>query len=112
MLAAALITYKDHSKPGAAEIAEAKALATEAAKLNARDSYPQAVLAQIAIASEDLDLLRSATAKLEVLAPDEPVTHMYRVSIAATEGNWSEARTALEKARAAGLPPNAYAEMK
>jgi len=112
MLASVLVTYKDGSKPGASEIDEAKRLANEAAKLNARDSYPQAVLAEIAIASDDMDLLRRATEKLEVLAPNEPMTHVFRVSIAATEGRWTEAQEALEKAKKAGLPQAAYASMK
>jgi len=112
MLASVLVRYKDGSKPGAAEIDEAKNLANQAAKLNARDSYPQVVLAEIAIASDDVDLLRRATEKLEVLAPNEPMTHVFRVSIAATEGRWTEAREALEKAKTAGLSQPAYDSMK
>ena len=111
-LAAALITFKDNGKPSQQELDEAKTLAFEAAKKDPRDTYPQGVLAQIAIVSDDLDMLRRATEKLEVLAPDDVMTHMFRVSIAATEGHWSEAQAALQRAKEAGLPPAAYADMK
>jgi Zn-dependent protease with chaperone function len=112
MLAAALITFKDDSKPSKAELDEAKRLASEAARKNPGEAYPQNVLAAIAIESENLDMLRSATEKLEVIAPDEPGTHLYRMTIAASEGNWGDARSALERAKAAGLNGKAYLEMK
>lgn len=112
MLAAALITFKDNSKPSAAELEEAKKLANEAARKSPGEAYPQNVLAAVAIESDDLDALRIATGKLEVLAPEEPATHIYRFTIAASEGRWSEAHDALERAKAAGLPAAAYDSMK
>ena len=112
MLAAALVTLKDNGKPSAAELSEAKKLAAEAARKNPRDGYPQMVLGEIAVASNDPDMLRSATEKLEVLAPNDPTTHLFRLSVAASEGRWGDAQAALDRAKAAGLPPAAYAGMK
>ena len=112
MLASALVTFKDGSKPNQAEIDEAKSLANEAVKVKPGDSYPLAVLAEVAAESNDLDTLRQVTEKLEVLAPNEPMTHLFRVSVAATDGEWSEAHAALERAKKLGLPAAAYDDMK
>jgi Zn-dependent protease with chaperone function len=85
-------------------MAEARSLAAEAARLGPKDSFPVQVQAQIAVETNDLDALRTAAEKLEVIAPQEPGTHLLRLSVAASEGSWSEARQALERARAMGLP--------
>src|SRR5688572_13169960 len=111
MLAASLVTVKN-GKASQAEMDEALKLAYEAERLNPNDSFPAQVLAQIAIETNDLNSLRTQAAKLERVAPEEPGTHLLRMSVAATDGSWSEARAALDRARDAGLPVNAYKTMK
>jgi Zn-dependent protease with chaperone function len=110
-LAAALV-YTPKSKPSAAEIEEAKALATESVAKKPNEAYPHAVLAQIAIAANDFDGLKRESERLQVLAPREMQTQVLRVTVAASEGEWSTAFEALEKARELGLPANDYNEMK
>ena len=110
MLAAVLAVVKN-GKAEATEMAEARTLAAEAARLDPQDSFPVQVQAQIAVESNDLDALRTATTKLETIAPKEVGTHLLRVSVAASEGSWTEARAALVRARSVGLSEEAYRSM-
>ena len=107
----ALILLSGETARRQAEIDEARSLANEAVGKNPRDSFANSVLAEAAIASKDLDLLRKATQQLEVVAPNEVATQVFRHIVLASEGNWTEAHQALDRARQLGLPANAYNDM-
>ncbi|HYI12326.1 MAG TPA: M48 family metalloprotease [Thermoanaerobaculia bacterium] len=98
--------------PAPAESGEAMTFAREGVQLDPDGVFENATLAQAAIATNDLETLRKTTAHLERVAPNEVAPHVYRIAVAGAEGNWDEARAALERARAAGLPPEAYAGMR
>ncbi|MEA2488886.1 MAG: hypothetical protein QOH21_678 [Acidobacteriota bacterium] len=108
LLGEALVQGGKASDP---ELAEARAVANEAVALQPDGEYEHAALAQVAIASQDLALLRKATERLEVIAPKDPNTYVYRHVIAASEGDFDAAETALVQARTLGLPQEAYEAM-
>ncbi|HSP17534.1 MAG TPA: M48 family metalloprotease [Thermoanaerobaculia bacterium] len=108
-VAAALVF---NGKPDAAEIEQAKSLVSEAIGKKPNESYSHAVLAQVAILRNDFDSLKRETQKLEVLAPRELQTQVLRITVAASEGEWSTAFEALDKARELGLPAADYNQMK
>ncbi len=110
-LAAALI-FTTKVTPTAADIEQAKSLATEAVAKQPKESYAHVVLAQAAIMGNDFPTLQRETQKLEVLAPREQQTQILRITVAASQGEWSTAFDALEKARQLGLPANDYTQMK
>ena len=93
------------------ELTEARSLSSEAVTRTPRDTFANGVLAEVAIASNDLGLLRKATEQLMVVAPNEMATQVFRHIVAASDGNWAESRQALERARQLGLPAKQYAEM-
>jgi Zn-dependent protease with chaperone function len=110
-LAESLITVKD-GKPASADLIEAKRLATESVKKKPNDGYPHSVLAQVAMYSDDFETFKRETERLEVLEPKAMQTHMARVSVAASEGDWSEAFAALERAHKFGLPDAEYKRIR
>ncbi|MGZ8832681.1 MAG: M48 family metalloprotease [Thermoanaerobaculia bacterium] len=111
MLGEALVIVKD-GRPSAAQLEEAKKVATEAVKLEPKDDYAHAVLAQIAIQANDLDTLKRETETLEVIDPKAFQTHMLRVNVAASEGDWDGAFAALDRAHRLGLSDDDYKEVK
>lgn len=111
MLGEALVIVKD-GQPSAAQLAEAKKVATEAVKLKPKDDYAHGVLAQIAIQANDLDTLKRETEMLEVIDPKAFQTHMLRVNVAASEGDWDGAFAALHRAHRLGLSDDDYKEVK
>jgi tetratricopeptide (TPR) repeat protein len=100
------------SPPVGESSGDAKAEATQhvrrAMQLSPDDPYVYSVAAQVATVTDDLDLLRTAATRLETLDADEPSTHVYLSILAASDGRWSDARAALDRARALGLPQEAY----
>lgn len=104
----ALILVQSAGEPVAADVAEAKPLAARAARLAPSDAFAQQVAAQVAIAAGDLDMLRPAVRRLEVLEVQSPQTHVLRSMVAASDGEWSEVREALDRAAAAGLSKDVY----
>jgi Zn-dependent protease with chaperone function len=106
-LALGLIETGD-TAPLDAEAREAKRLAQMAAALDPTDVFELSVLARVAERTEDLDLLRQASVKLTAFAPNELLTHMTRMSVAANDGDWDEAYAALDRARGAGLSQEDY----
>lgn len=110
LAAALIITTK--GAPPAKDLQEGKALADEAVRMKPNDSYTHGVLAQAAIVSNDFEGLKRETGRLEVLAPREVNTQMMRVTVAASEGEWSTAFDALDRARQLGLPANEYSDVK
>lgn len=112
MLASALVAVKDGELVPQDAAKEALSLARESVLLAPRETHLQMTLAQVAIATNDLDTLRGATGQLELLAPEEPGTHLMRVTVDASDGKWTDAEAALDRARDAGLPPAAYDSMR
>ena len=111
MLGEALVIVKN-GQPSAAQLEEAKKVATEAVKLKPKDDYAHGVLAQIAIQANDLDTLKRETETLEVIAPRAFQTHMLRVNVAAWEGDWDGAFAALDRAHRLGLSDDDFKELK
>ena len=91
-----------------AEMTEGVALAREAANASPDDEFVQFVLAQAGQATNDIEMIREATVRLESIAPKAVETQMSRVVVAAREGNWEEADAALLRAKALGLPLAEY----
>jgi Zn-dependent protease with chaperone function len=110
MLALALATVKNGA-PDTKDMTEARALASQAERLGPDDSFPLQVQAEIAVAANDLEALRTVAEKLERVAPRDPGTHLLRMSVAASDGSWGEARQALARARSFGMPDKDYLEM-
>jgi Zn-dependent protease with chaperone function len=111
MLGEALVIVKD-GQPSAAELEEAKKVATEAVKLKPKDDYAHGVLAQVAIQANDLDTLKRETETLEAIDPKAFQTHMLRVSVAASEGDWDGSFAALDRAHRLGLSDDDYKEVR
>jgi Zn-dependent protease with chaperone function len=97
--------------PTTAEREEAMLFAREAVQLAPDDANAYGALAEAAFANQDVDTLRTATRKLEVLAPRELGTYIARYTIARVEGDWTAARAALDGARDAGLSKADYDRM-
>lgn len=110
-LAHALVSVPN-GEATAQEIAEAKGLAIRATQLNPNDAYEQSVAATVAMSADDLEMLRSAVQRLEVIEPKAAGTHVLRSMLDASEGNWSDARAALDRASALGLPKAAYDNLR
>lgn len=98
-------------KASETELKEAREVGQEATGLQPKGLYEHGALADIALASNDFELLRRTTDRLEVIAPNEPATHVYRHISAAVNGDFDTARLALNRARTLGLPQEAYAAM-
>ena len=91
-----------------AELEEAKPLAREAANAKPDDEFTQSILASVGQQAEDIDMIREATVRLEAIAPKSVPTHMFRMVVAASEGNWQEADAALLRAKTFGMPLAEY----
>ena len=89
-------------------VEEAATLAREAFAAKPDDEYVLQVLALAGQQTQSLDLMRSATIRLESVAPKSPGTHVLRATIATNEGNWDEAHAALDRAKSLGLPQADY----
>lgn len=89
---------------------QAVMLADEASRLKSDDLYVQQVLAMSASRANNLDLLRTATTRMETIAPKDSRTHMFRASVALSEGNYDEAQAAVDRAKTFGLPQTDYEE--
>lgn len=108
--AVASVLASKNATPG--ELQEAKSLANEAAQLEPDDVYAQTAMARVAMASNDLDLLRGPVRELERLAPKDPNTHFLRSMILLSDGEYDDATVALDRARELGLPAQQYSEMR
>ena len=106
-VAQALVAAEETS---AAEIAEAKTLAGRAARVS-DDVYEHTVAAEVAIAANDMRMLRASVERLEVLDAKSPGTHLLRTVLEGAEGNMTSARAALDRSLAAGLPESSYDEI-
>ena len=108
VLAAILVSVPDGQHAPGEDVAEAKTLIQEALRDGADDAYAHRVAAAVAIAANDADMLRTAVQRLQVRDPDAPETHYLQSTVAATEGRWSDATAALDRARERGLPEADY----
>ncbi|HEX8408211.1 MAG TPA: M48 family metalloprotease, partial [Thermoanaerobaculia bacterium] len=91
-----------------AELEEAKPLAREAANARPDDEFMQSILAAAGQQAQDITMIREATIRLESIAPKSVPTHMFRVMVAASEGDWQEADAALLRAKTFGMPLAEY----
>ena len=110
MVGEALVIVKNGT-PSAAELEEARKLIDASIARKPNEGYSHGVLAQIAVLSNDFELLKRETDRLEMLEPKSYQTHLFRANVAASEGNWDEAFAALDRARANGLPASDYKEL-
>jgi Zn-dependent protease with chaperone function len=98
-------------KPTDKERQEALALARRVAITGANDSVLQLMAAEVALQSGDLGLLESTVRNLQRNVPQEASTHYLNAILLASQGHFSGARDALEKARGAGLSEKDYRRM-
>lgn len=110
-LALALVTVPDPQQLPAGEVEEARRLSAQAVRMKNDDPFVHNVAATVAVAADDLESLRSAVQRLEVLDAKSSQTHVLRAMVAASDSNWGEARTALDHARALGLPKEAHDDL-
>jgi Zn-dependent protease with chaperone function len=89
-------------------IDEAKSLAQESVEKNPDGAYEYGMLAQVATKAQDLELLKRATGRLQLIAPRNPATHAYLAIVAIARKEWSSAREELEQAKALGLEDSTY----
>src|SRR5207249_7928103 len=68
-------------------------------------------LCEVAIARQDGQMLTLGVSRLQKLAPNELVTHYMNFILLSSTNRLAEARDALERARAAGLPEDQYRKM-
>lgn len=94
------------------DLAAAKALASEAADLRLNGQYEQTVLGAVGQVTNDLEMVRLAAVRLETIAPSAVQTHVLRMTVAASDGDWSGALAALDRARAAGMPEADYRSIR
>jgi Zn-dependent protease with chaperone function len=101
------------SSPGSKELLdldEARTLVLEAIRKQPDRVYSRAVDCHIALLAGDLAGLRNSLAQLRQLAPDDVTTHYYAIWVALNDGSIGDARAHLERAKAAGLQPQAAAQ--
>ncbi len=110
-LAFALVTVPDGQQPAADELEKAQRLSAQAVRMKGDDPFMHSVAATVAVAGNDLQSLRSSVQRLETLDAKSPQTHMLRAMVAASDGDWDDARAALDRARALGLPKAAYDDL-
>ncbi len=101
-LALALVTSKDDLPSNVRLEAMDHAKLAVAAKPD--DMHTQGILCEVAIATGDVATLRSCSARLVQLAPNESSTHIFVAIVAASDGRKDDARAALGRARLAGMP--------
>jgi Zn-dependent protease with chaperone function len=109
-LAAALVQTGDAAPPDG-EAREARELAKEAVALEPRDTANLMILARVGEATGDLSLVRRAAYRMSAAAPNDFQTHLLWTRIAMHDGDLARARTTLERARDAGMPPELYASI-
>jgi len=109
---ASAILYTQHGKSlSTSESDEAVELLRRAEALDPNDSHIAMEQCQLAIERKDLPGLRDCNSRLERLAPSEPFTAWSAWLVAMSEGHFSQAQAAVERARKLGAPPKMLANM-
>jgi Zn-dependent protease with chaperone function len=107
-LAYCLSSGSKTENPSDADAREALVLARRAATLAPDDPWMQVLLCQAALRGDNLPALKDGVGRLLVVAPEEVSTHQFAALLAATEGRYADARSALDRARALGLSEERY----
>ena len=107
-LAAALL-----SPPrGSSDMTEARRYVDRSLGLGPREPSVLATAGQYALQQGDFDLLQKVSTSLDEVAPDDTSTFVFRAFVKLAAGERDDAMTALEGARAHGLPDADYAQLK
>lgn len=110
-LAIALIAPNAGAPLTPAELDEAKNRSRSALRRKPNDFSVASTVCQVAIANEDLGLLVEGVDRLDAIAPNELATHYFNFVRYVSIEDLTRAKTALERARAAGLPEAEYARL-
>jgi len=95
-----------------AELQEALKFARDGVRADPLSVAAQGALCQVAMLAKDVAVLAQCVEQLEHVAPDDFMTYMFAASLAIAQARWADARAALEKSRALGLPDEPYEQMK
>jgi Zn-dependent protease with chaperone function/uncharacterized membrane protein len=106
-----LLDRRNDHEPTAAELQEARTHASALLALPHPDWVVLPAACDTAIARQDANMLRRCVDRLESVAPTEVATHFYKWILALSEGDYSAAERALDRAHSLGLPDKAYASL-
>lgn len=112
LLALVLVSLPQGQQPTPAELDEAKELVALAMQMDSNDAGVHSAAATVAIAADDLEMLRIAVERLEAIDALSPDTPVLRAVLAAAEGKWADANAALDRALALGLPKEAHEDLR
>ncbi|MBW2461098.1 MAG: hypothetical protein JRH11_05595, partial [Deltaproteobacteria bacterium] len=87
---------------------EARDLAERAVALDGSNVDAYFVRLDAELYMEDAAAARATLRRLQDIAPNHPQTAFFHTIVAANEGDWEEARTALDRAHDLGLPAEVY----
>jgi tetratricopeptide (TPR) repeat protein len=90
------------------QIDEAATEAKAAVRLAPNKAFAQSTFCEVAAADNDFANLDTCSAKLEVLAPNAPTTHLFRAIVLGHDGDIDGAEQELDRAHAAGLAQASY----
>ena len=91
-----------------AEMVEARRLVDEAVQLQPLEASAHSARAAVALSIGDMATLRESVTVLERLEPNDMGTHVMAFYASANEGDFGAARASLDRAKALGLPQDAY----
>jgi len=103
-LAAALLLPTGVVPPPRDDRAEALRLVQRASQQDPNDYPVHLTMCQAALSLDDVPVLRRGVERLAAIEPEHAMTHYFTAVLAATDGNWSDADRALDRAAGAGLP--------
>ncbi|MDX1387875.1 MAG: hypothetical protein R3344_01715 [Acidobacteriota bacterium] len=108
-LALVLARSTPQIEPTPDELDEAERLSVRASAAGPDDFFSQTVLCEVAMIRFNLGNLRTCTARLERIAPDEVVTPYFATILAIGEERRDDALASLQRAWELGLPDDTYA---
>jgi Zn-dependent protease with chaperone function len=111
VLASALAQPPEGEPARQEDLDEALNLTRAALKKEPNDYFALQTLCEVAIARQDLELLREGATKLVGVAPDHPEAHVMVSLAQVSGGDFAGAESSLDRARELGLPEAVYAEL-
>jgi hypothetical protein len=110
MLVHHLLTGPDRAKPEV--LAEAKALAAEAAATSPNERWGHDAQCELALRANDLPALNACSKQLDILAHDDRKTVAMLFSVALAERRFADAEQLIERARAGGMEEASLQRMR
>ena len=107
-LASILVYASPTYQPTEPEKHEALGFAHRAAEMDPGDPFIQMVHCQVALVGDYFEVLRHCTNSLLKIAPEQFQTHYFATLLALSENRTGDAKAFLERAKALGLPDDAY----